>query len=80
MPLDGVLHYSMSASEVVQFGYYGPGEVTHSTIALSGDVAYTAKSECGRSAWFLRVASRYQINRVRGYLDRYLEHIGLRRG
>ncbi len=43
MPLDGVLHYSMSASEVVQFGYYGPGEVTSST-ALSGDVAYTAKS------------------------------------
>ncbi|HXC95521.1 MAG TPA: hypothetical protein VNU92_07460 [Edaphobacter sp.] len=41
--LDGVLHYAVSASEVVQFGYYGDGVVTHST-ALSGDVAYTAKS------------------------------------
>jgi len=41
--LDGVLHYALSASEVVQFGYYGPGQVTSST-ALSGDIAYNAKS------------------------------------
>jgi hypothetical protein len=41
--LDGILHYALSASEVVQLGYYGPDEVTHSTV-LSGDVAYTAKS------------------------------------
>jgi hypothetical protein len=41
--LDGVLHYALSASEVIQFGYYGSGNVTEST-ALSGDVAYTAKS------------------------------------
>jgi hypothetical protein len=41
--LDGVLHYAVSGSEVIQFGYYGAGEVTNST-ALSGDVAYTAKS------------------------------------
>ena len=41
--LDGVLHYALSASEVVQLGYYGSGEVTHSTV-LSGDVSYTAKN------------------------------------
>jgi hypothetical protein len=40
---DGVLHYALSASEIVQFGYYGTGEVTNSTV-LSGDVAYTSKS------------------------------------
>jgi hypothetical protein len=42
--LDGVLHYSLSASEAIQLGYYGPGVVTHSTV-LSGNIAYTAKSE-----------------------------------
>jgi hypothetical protein len=41
--LDGVLHYALSASEVIQFGYYAAGDVTHST-ALSGDIAYNAKS------------------------------------
>ncbi len=41
--LDGILHYALSASEMVQYGYYGGGVVTHSTV-LSGDVAYTAKS------------------------------------
>src|SRR5438270_11218958 len=41
--LDGVLHYAISGSEIIQFGYYGSGQVTGST-ALSGDVAYTAKS------------------------------------
>src|SRR5271154_4669979 len=40
---DGVLHYALSASEIIQLGYYGAGETTHSTV-LSGDVAYTAKS------------------------------------
>ena len=42
-PLDGVLHYALSASEIVQIGYYGAGEMTYSTV-LSGNVAYTAKS------------------------------------
>ncbi len=41
--LDGILHYALSASEVVQYGYYGDGEVTQSTV-LSGDIGYTAKS------------------------------------
>jgi hypothetical protein len=42
-PLDGVLHYALSASEVVQYGYYGAGEVSNSSV-LSGDVAYTSTS------------------------------------
>jgi len=41
--LDGIVHYALSASEIVQFGYYGAGEATSSS-ALSGDVAYTTKS------------------------------------
>jgi hypothetical protein len=41
--LDGVIHYDLSGSEIIQFGYSGSGQVTEST-ALSGDVAYTAKS------------------------------------
>jgi hypothetical protein len=41
--LDGVLHYAVSGSEILQFGYNGPSQVTAST-ALSGDVAFTAKS------------------------------------
>jgi hypothetical protein len=41
--LDGVLHYGVSGSEIIQFGYSGAGQVTAST-AISGDVAYTAKS------------------------------------
>jgi hypothetical protein len=41
--LDGVLHYALSGSEIVQFGYFGAGQVTAST-GLSADVAYTAKS------------------------------------
>ncbi len=40
---DGVLHYALSASEIVQFGYYGPSETTYATV-LSGNVAYTGKS------------------------------------
>jgi hypothetical protein len=43
LPLDGVLHYELSASEILQLGYYAAGQVT-GTSALSGDVAYTAKS------------------------------------
>jgi hypothetical protein len=41
--LDGVLHYALSGSQVIQYGYYGNGQVTSST-GFSGDVAYTAKS------------------------------------
>ena len=41
--LDGIVHYALSASELAQLGYYGPGQVTYSTV-LSGDAAYTAKS------------------------------------
>jgi hypothetical protein len=41
--LDGVVHYALSASEIVQYGYYGPGDVSHST-DLTGDIAYTSKS------------------------------------
>jgi hypothetical protein len=40
---DGILHYALSASEIVQYGYFGPGDVSNSTV-LSGDVAYTGKS------------------------------------
>jgi hypothetical protein len=43
-PLDGVFHYALSASEIVQLGYYGPSQTTYST-AFSGNAAYTAKSE-----------------------------------
>jgi hypothetical protein len=43
LSLDGQLHYALSASEIVQFGYYGPGDVTSSSI-LSGNVAYSSKS------------------------------------
>jgi hypothetical protein len=41
--LDGVVHYALSASEIIQYGYYGPGDVSHST-DLTGDVAYTSQS------------------------------------
>ncbi len=43
-PLDGVFHYALSGSEIIQFGYYGPSQTTYSTV-LSGNAAYTAKSE-----------------------------------
>jgi hypothetical protein len=43
-PLDGTLHYALTASEIVQFGFYGSGETTSST-NLSADAAYTSKSE-----------------------------------
>ncbi|WP_158943864.1 hypothetical protein [Granulicella sp. S190] len=41
--LDGVVHYSLSASEVFQFGYYGSGTTTHAT-DLTGNLAYTSRS------------------------------------
>jgi len=44
LDLDGVLHYALNASEIVQLGFYGSGQTTSST-TLSADVAYTAKSE-----------------------------------
>jgi hypothetical protein len=43
-PLDGVFHYALSGSEIVQLGYYGPSQTTYSTV-FSGNAAYTAKSE-----------------------------------
>ena len=41
--VDGTVHYALSASEIVQFGYYGNGNVTSAT-ALSGVVGYTSLS------------------------------------
>jgi hypothetical protein len=43
-PLDGVFHYALTGSETIQFGYFGPSQTTYSTV-LSGNAAYTAKSE-----------------------------------
>jgi hypothetical protein len=43
LPLDGVFHYALSASEILQLGYYAAGRVT-GTSALSGDVAYSSKN------------------------------------
>jgi hypothetical protein len=42
--LDGIVHYSLSASEIVQHGFYGAGENTAST-GLTGNLGFTAKSE-----------------------------------
>jgi hypothetical protein len=41
--LDGSVHYALSATELVQVGYYGSG--TTSTTALSGNVAYMSLSQ-----------------------------------
>lgn len=41
--IDGSVHYALSASEIVQYGYYGTGNVTSST-ALSGLVGYSSLS------------------------------------
>jgi hypothetical protein len=41
--VDGTVHYALSGSEVVQYGYYGDGNVTSST-ALSGVVGYSSLS------------------------------------
>jgi hypothetical protein len=44
LPLpDGVLHYSVGASEIVQFGLYGAGAVTPST-GFSGNLGYSSTS------------------------------------
>lgn len=42
--VDGTVHYALSATELVQFGYYSNGGVT-STTALSGNVAYVSMSQ-----------------------------------
>ncbi|HTD95590.1 MAG TPA: hypothetical protein VK627_01625, partial [Edaphobacter sp.] len=39
---DGIFHYSLSASQLIQFGYYGSG--TAYTTSLSGNVGYVSKS------------------------------------
>jgi hypothetical protein len=42
--LDGTVHYALSATELVQFGFYGSGNTT-STTALSGNVGYATLSQ-----------------------------------
>ncbi|HEY2038567.1 MAG TPA: hypothetical protein VGG95_02825 [Edaphobacter sp.] len=42
--VDGTIHYGLSASEIVQVGYYGSGNITSST-ALSGVVGYSSLSQ-----------------------------------
>lgn len=42
--VDGTVHYALNASEIVQFGYYGNGNLTSAT-ALSGVVGYTSLSQ-----------------------------------
>ncbi len=37
--LDGTVHYALSASQLVELGYYSAGQTTHST-SLSGNVSY----------------------------------------
>jgi hypothetical protein len=41
--VDGTVHYALSATELIQFGYYGAGNVA-STTALSGNVGYESLS------------------------------------
>jgi len=42
--VDGTVHYALSATELIQFGYFGSGNVTTST-ALSGNVGYVTMSQ-----------------------------------
>jgi hypothetical protein len=42
--IDGTVHYALSATELVQFGYYGADNVT-STTALSGNIGYVTLSQ-----------------------------------
>src|SRR5260370_25447601 len=42
--VDGTVHYALTASELVQLGYYGSGNVTEAT-NLSGNVGYVSKNE-----------------------------------
>ncbi len=43
LTLEGGFHYALTASEIVQLGYYAAGEVTSSS-ALTGDMAYATQS------------------------------------
>jgi hypothetical protein len=42
--IDGTIHYALTASELVQVGYYGSGNVTEGT-NFSGNVGYVSKSQ-----------------------------------
>jgi hypothetical protein len=42
--VDGTVHYSLSATEIVQYGYFGAGSTTSST-ALSGLLGYASMSD-----------------------------------
>ena len=41
--VDGTIHYALTASEIVQYGYFGSGRATAST-ALSGNASYSSTS------------------------------------
>jgi hypothetical protein len=43
-PLDGVVHYALNASEMVEIGEYNSGQVSNAA-SISGDVAYESKSQ-----------------------------------
>jgi len=40
---DGEVHYALGASQIVQYGYFGPGKAT-GTAALNGDIGYSSLS------------------------------------
>ncbi|WP_035358853.1 hypothetical protein [Edaphobacter aggregans] len=42
--VDGTVHYALSASEIVQYGFFGSGDLT-STTALSGNVGWASMSQ-----------------------------------
>jgi hypothetical protein len=42
--VDGTVHYALSATELIQFGYFGADNVT-TTTALSGNVGYVTMSQ-----------------------------------
>jgi hypothetical protein len=42
-PVDGVVHYALNASDLVQIGQYNSGELTNA-VSLSGDIAYESKN------------------------------------
>ncbi len=42
--VDGTVHYAVSGAELIQYGYYGPGNVT-STTSLSGILGYSSMSQ-----------------------------------
>jgi hypothetical protein len=42
--VDGTVHYSVSGSEIVQYGYFGSGNTTSST-AISGNVGWVSMSQ-----------------------------------